>query len=99
MSEALKNPILKFFEQLVEDDSINNDELYSYYPESGTQLNNSGNITIRVNNTDNFYLPSESSLEFEGQIQATTGTAFESSALITFVNYGLLHLFDLVKYT
>ena len=99
MSEVLKNPILRFNEQLEEDDSVINDELYSYYPESGTQLNNSGNITIRVNNTDNFYLPSESSLEFEGQIQTTTGAAFESGALITFVNYGLLHLFDLVKYT
>ena len=99
MSEVLKNPILRFNEQLEEDDSVINDELYSYYPESGTQLNNSGNITIRVNNTDNFYLPSESSLEFEGQIQTTSGAAFGSGALITFVNYGLLHLFDLVKYT
>ena len=87
MSEVLKNPILRFNEQLEEDDSVINDELYSYYPESGTQLNNSGNITIRVNNTDNFYLPSESSLEFEGQIQTTSGAAFGSGALITFVNY------------
>ena len=44
------NPILDIKEALEEDESIVNYQIYQFYPESGTQLNNPGNITITVNN-------------------------------------------------
>lgn len=94
------NPILEVKEGLAEDESIENYQLYQFYPESGTQLNNPGNITITVNNSDNFYHPSRSWLEFEGQlVQKKDDKAYAKDAVIAFVNYGILHLFDLVKYT
>ncbi len=78
MSENQKlNPILDIKEQLEVDESIVNYQLYQFYPESGTQLNNPGNITITVNNSDNFYHPAYSWLEFEGQmVKEKDGTLF-----------------------
>ena len=94
------NPILDIKEELEEDESIVNYQIYQFYPESGTQLNNPGNITITVNNSDNFYHPAYSWLEFEGQVvKQTDGTLYAAGDLISFVNYGILYLFDLVKYT
>ena len=92
--------ILNIKEGLNEDDSIVAYEYYQFYPETGTQYNNPGNITITVHNSDNFYHPARSWLEFEGQVVKTAAdAAYVKGDLIAFVNYGLLHLFDLVKYT
>ena len=91
---------LNIKEGLSEDDSIVAYEYYQFYPETGTQYNNPGNITITVHNSDNFYHPARSWLEFEGQVVKTAAdAAYVKGDLIAFVNYGLLHLFDLVKYT
>ena len=62
------NPILDIQEPLREDDSIDNYQFYQFYPKTGTQLNNPGNITLTVNNSDNFYHPANSFLQFEGQL-------------------------------
>ncbi len=69
------NRILDIREGLDEDESIVNYQFYQFYPEAGIQLNNPGNITLTVQNSDNFYHPSRSWLEFEGQVvKATDGT-------------------------
>ena len=52
--------ILNIKEGLNEDDSIVAYEYYQFYPETGTQYNNPGNITITVHNSDNFYHPARS---------------------------------------
>ena len=94
------NPILDIKEGLEEDESIINYQLYQFYPETGSQLNNPGNITVTVNNSDNFYHPAYSWLEFEGQVvQKDNGQVYTKDTIISFVNYGILYLFDLVKYT
>ena len=54
------NPILDIKEPLREDDSIVDNQFYQFFPETGTQLNNPGNITLTVNNSDNFYHPANS---------------------------------------
>ena len=92
--------ILNIKEGLNEDDSVVAYEYYQFYPETGTQYNNPGNITITVHNSDNFYHPSRSWLEFEGQVVKTAAdAAYAKGDAISFVNYGILHLFDLMKYT
>ena len=94
------NPILDIKEASEEDESIVNYQIYQFYPESGTQLNNPGNVTITVNNSNNFYHPAYSWLEFEGQVvKQTDGTLYAAGDIISFVNYGILYLFDLIKYT
>ena len=91
------NSILKVADNYKIDESIDNYETYSFYPITGTQLNNSGSITITVQNSDNFYQPANSWLEFEGEIKKGTGN-FAATDLITFANNGILHLFDNIKY-
>ena len=62
------NSILDKEEPIREDDSIDNYQYYQFYTETGTQLNNPGNITLTMNNSDNFYHPANSFLQFEGQL-------------------------------
>ena len=94
------NSILDIKEGLEEDESIVNYQYYQFYPQTGTQYNNPGNITITVNNSDNFYQPANSWLEFEGHVEKDKdGThKYAATDLISFVNYGILYLFDQAKY-
>lgn len=91
------NSILKISDGYSIDESISRKEIYSYYPITGTQLNNPGNISIVVQNSDNFYLPSESYLEIEGVVKKGAGH-FANTDIITFANNGILHIFDNMKY-
>ena len=92
------NSILKVADNYKIDESIDDYETYSFYPITGTQLNNPGSITITVQNSDNFYHPANSWLEFEGQIKKATTGAFAATDMITFTNNGIMHLFDNIKY-
>ena len=96
---GITNPILDIKEGLEEDESIQSYNFYAFNPVSGSQLNNPGNVTITVNNSDDFYHPTYSWLEFEGTVlKAADGEKFAAADLIAFVNYGVLHLFDQIKY-
>ena len=92
------NPILRFGDNYAVDESICNKEIYTFNPITGTQFNNPGSITLTIQNSDNFYLPSESWLEFEGKIEKSAGGDYVNTGLITFVNNGILFLFDNIKY-
>ena len=92
------NPILKFSDNFAVDESISSKQTYAFNPITGTQLNNPGSITITVQNSDNFYLPSESWLEFEGELKKSTTGNYTDTDLISFVNNGILFLFDNIKY-
>ena len=97
MSQIKMNRMLLISENYTEDESISGYETYSFNPETETQLNNPGNITITVQNSDNFYHPANSWLEFEGQLKKAGGN-YAAEDLITFVNNGILYLFDNIKY-
>ena len=94
----IKNDILKFDSKYMEDESISSDQVYGYYPITGTQLNQPGSITITIQNGCNFYQPSESWLEFEGQLESATNVPFTKDSLISLANNGIMHLFDNIKY-
>ena len=100
MNSLRMNSLLNIKESLEEDESIVNYQCYQFYPETGTQLNNPGNITITVNNSDNFYHPGNSWLEFEGKVeQAIDGHHdYGVDEVVSFVNYGILYLFEQAKY-
>ena len=89
--------ILDISEKYTEDESILSYETFTYYPITGTQINSSGPIVIQVNNSDNFFHPSESYLEFEGCLKNGAGH-FADTALITFVNNAMMYLFDNIRY-
>ena len=80
------------------DESIVSYQTFSFLPISGTQLNTAGQIVIRVENSDNFYRPCDSWLQFEGQVKKTGGDPYARIDLITIANNGILHLLDNIKY-
>ena len=91
--------ILQVKENYKEDDSIKSLETYAYQPISGTQLNEAGQITIRIENQDAFFYPRRSWLQIEGKlVKAAGGGAYVTSKLIALVNNGLMNLFDNIKY-
>ena len=90
--------ILEIKDNYKEDDSIKSLETFAYQPISGTQLNDAGQITIRIENQDAYFYPRRSWLQIEGQLVKADGTAFIDNDMISLVNNGLMYLFDNIKY-
>ena len=90
--------ILDTKENFREDDSIKSYETYAYHPITGTKLDNPGQIVIRIENQDAFFLPKQSWLQVEGQLVTTAGAAYAAGKLISLTNNGLMFLFDNIKY-
>ena len=90
---------LKWTQKLVEDTSIARKQLHYFLPDNGVQYNTSGNISINIYNSDDFYFPTDSYLEITGKLYKTgTKTAFGADDVVGFSNYGHLNLFTLAKY-
>ena len=99
MVENVLDDSLKWTQKLVEDTSICRRQLHYFSPDSGVQYNTSGNISINIHNSDDFYYPSESYLEITGKlVKAGTTTAFAVTDVMGFTNYGVLNLFTLARY-
>ena len=62
------NSMLAIGEESQVDDSIQSYKRFAYLPISGTNLNNANPIVIRVENSDNYFRPSDSEIEFEGEV-------------------------------
>ena len=68
--------ILQIQEKYAVDDSIKSQETYAFQPIGGTQCNEAGQITIRIENQDAFFFPRRSWLQIEGKlVKAATGAA------------------------
>ena len=80
------------------DDSIKSLETYAYQPISGTRYNTAGQITIRIEQQDAFFLPRRSWLQIEGKLVKTGGGAFVTTQMIALTNNGPMYLFDNIKY-
>ena len=94
------NPMLEIDEESQTDDSIQSYKRFPFQPISGTDCNNANPIVIRVQNSDNYFRPCDSEIEFEGQVVKATGggTFKKAEATLTLINNGLMHLFDNIKY-
>ena len=92
------NPILNIDQKYKTDESISNYETYGFYPITGTNLNNAGSVTIDVQNSDCFYHPARSWLEFEGTVESSTAADYTKDTLISLANNGIMYLFDNIKY-
>ena len=90
--------VLEIQEKYAVDDSIKSLETYSFQPISGTQLNGAGQITIRIENQDAFFLPRRSWLQIEGKLVKNDGTVFEAGDVTSLTNNGIMYLFDNIKY-
>ena len=91
--------ILQIQEKYSEDNSIKSLEPYAFQPISGTQLNGAGQITIRIENQDSFFLPRRSWLQIEGKlVKAAAAAVYADVDDIALTNNGLMYLFDNIKY-
>ena len=82
------------------DDSVQSYRRFAFQPITGTNYNNASPIVIRVENSDTYFRPSDSELEFEGHVvKETGGTPYkQAEAKLALINNGLMHLFDNIKY-
>ena len=91
--------ILNFLEKYTESDAIKSYEYNEYQPTSGSNLNISGNITIHIENQDEFFHPRRSYLLVEGNLlKAGAGGIYAGNAAVALANFGVMHLFSNAKY-
>ena len=92
--------ILRIKEPFISDESIFEYEYLEYNPIVGTNLYNSGDITITIELQDSFYHPSESYLIIEGQLvkNDNANTPYGNADVITLTNNGLMYLFKNIRY-
>ena len=96
----MSNSILNIQERLEIDDSVRSHQYVEYQPITGTQLNTSGQITITIENTDDFYHPAQSWLMIEGSVLKSANDAVYANAdNVTLTNNGLMYLFTNIKYS
>ena len=81
------------------DESIKSYEYNEYQPITGTQLNNAGQITIAIENQDQFLHLQNSYLLIEGEVLKADNVRYADADLITLTNNGLLYLFSSLKLT
>ena len=81
------------------DESIKSYEYDEYQPITGTQLNSAGQITITIENQDQFLHLHNSCLLIEGDVLKADDTRYANADLIALTNNGLLYLFSSLKLT
>jgi hypothetical protein len=79
------------------DNGIQRYEYHAYEPEPGTSLNTTGEIRIHVTSKDTIVHPAGSYLLVERRLKKTHGTAYAADDKLTFVNNGIMYLFDSIK--
>ena len=91
--------ILQIQERPDVDESIREYDYVEYQPSTGSQLNSAGQITITIENTDDFYHPRHSWLLVEGDIlKSADGARYADGDLITLTNNAIMYLFTNIKY-
>ena len=91
--------ILELHETKATDESIKSYEYDEYQPITGTQLNSAGQITITIENQDQFLYLHNSYLLIEGKVLKADNTRYADTDLIALTNNGLLYLFSSLKLT
>ena len=94
----MTSDILKFNENPLVDESIEEYEHHEYEPNARTNLNSAGEIRINIELQDLFTHPSESYLVFEGQLTKADGTNYANADAVTLTNNGIMHLFSNISY-
>ena len=91
--------ILELQETNATDESIKSYEYNEYQPITGTQLNSAGQITITIENQDQFLHLQNSYLLIEGEVLKAGNARYAEADLIALTNNGLLYLFSSLKLT
>ena len=95
----IRESILQLHEGDAVDESIKSYEYVEYQTITGTQLNSAGQITITIENQDQFLHLHNNNLLIEGDVLKADNTRYADADLIALTNYGLMHLFSSLKLT
>ena len=90
--------ILKFTDNPIIDEGIEEYKYHEYDPITGTNLNNGGDIRISIESQYVFTHPSESYLIFEGRLTKADGTAYANTDEVALTNNAIMHLFSRIEY-
>ena len=90
--------ILKFIDTPIIDENIQEYEYHEYESNTGTSLNNGGDIRISIESQDVFTHPSESYLIFEGRLTKADGTLYANADEFALTNNAIMHLFSRIEY-
>ena len=90
---------LELHETNATDESIKSYEYNEYQPITRTQVNSAGQITIIIENQDQFLHLHNSYLLIEGEVLKADNTRYAGADLIALTNNGLLYLFSTLKLT
>ena len=86
-------------EVIQEDTSIVSQQPFPFNPITGTQYNNAGIIQINIENQAEYFLPSQSWLQIDGQlIKAANNQAYAAADNIALVNNAPMYCFSNIKY-
>ena len=91
--------ILELHETNATDESNKSYEYDEYQPITGTQLNSAGQITITIENQDQFLHLHNIYLLIEGEVLKADNTRYAYADLIALTNNGRLYLFSSLKFS
>ena len=89
---------LNVTEKAPEDDSIYSEDYFPFNPITGTEFNNPGVIQLNIENQDEYFRPSKSWLEIEGNLIKDDNTRYAVGDDATLTNNGILNCFSNIKY-
>ena len=81
------------------DESIKSYEYNDYQPITGSQLNTAGQITITIENQDQFVHLHNSYLTVEGDVLKADNTRYADDDMVALTNNGLMYMFSSFKLT
>ena len=91
--------ILELHETNATDESIKSYEYNEYQTITGTQFNSAEQITITIENQDQFLHLQNNYLLIQGEVLKADNARYADADLITLTNNGLLYLFSCLELT
>ena len=97
--ERVSNPLLEFPTKVLEDVDIEYKQYHLYKSQALKDINTPGQaIQFIINQEDLYTVPSQSYIQFTGQLLKSNGNAFNNDEEVTLINNGIMYLFSEIKY-
>ena len=94
----MRADILKFTDNPIIDESIEEYEYHEYELITGASSNNGGDIRISIESQDVFTHPNGSYLIFEGRLTKANGIPYANADEVALTNNAIMHLFSRIEY-
>ena len=89
--------MLNVEEVIPEDTSIESQQSFPFNPIAGTQFNNAGIIQINIENQAEYFLPSQSWLQIDGQLKKEDNQVYPNNSNVALINNAPMYCFSNIK--